>query len=659
MAKISRRQVADNAVVAVAFFLTAWAGQTLCFPPFVASVVCPASGVALAMTIIRGRHVWPGVLAGTFAILAKVLVIDGGAPLAAGLACALFVGVAQAVQAYAGGLFFRWWVNDPCFESPAAAFRYVFVAITSAILGSSGAVLALILFGFIQADVLSEITVWAVGRTAGMLIFTPTIVLFAQRRNRALPNERRMEALLLLTVMAAISVTVFSVPGELANRYPVEYIVFPGLLWALERFSNRESALLVTIVSVIATYGTAHQLGPFAVSADPNISLMLMELYFAVMTISSLVGGAVVAQRNCAQRMVENARQVLEERVAQRTHELRQVNETLEAEINERRLLAKAFEHSVEPTLITDADLRILTVNAAFTSVTGYALAEVRGHCLDLLVAHCTDQGRYEQLMAQLDGKDEAKGEIRCRRHQDKDIAVFPSWVSIAVVRDTGGRITQHIVSLADITEQKALEEHRAYRANHDLLTGLLNRASLEDVLHRTIAYARRSRLRFGMLFVDLDYFKTINDEYGHIIGDKLLKLIAERLLSQVRNEDSVARLGGDEFVIVLPHVQEASDVERVAFAVVDQLAKPFHIDSYELNISSSIGACFFPDDAQTAEELLTRADTAMYQAKTSRNTYRFYSTDPCACTLSLDEAQNNPEELTLARDSRRLVEAA
>ncbi|HET6719498.1 MAG TPA: MASE1 domain-containing protein, partial [Rhodocyclaceae bacterium] len=382
-----RQNLIDNLVVALLFFFTAWAGQTLAFPPFVASVVCPASGVALAATVLRGKHVWPGVLLGTMAILIKVLIVEGGVPLGAGLACALLVGAAQAVQAYLGGVLFQRWVGDPTFAAPGIAFRYAFVAAISAIVGSAGAVAALVGFGFVQAELIPEITVWAVGRTAGMLIFTPAILLCARVKDYDVLKARAGEAVLLFVAILAVTATVFGLSIDTQRHYPLEYVIFPGLLWALVRFGNRELAVLVALVSVIATFATAHRLGPFAIGNNPNESLMLMELYFGVMTISALLGGAVAAQRNRAQHELEVAHHGLEARVEQRTIELRHANAALQAEMAERHLLAKAFEFSSEPALITDGERRIVSVNPAFSALTGFSLADIRGQDLGRLAA--------------------------------------------------------------------------------------------------------------------------------------------------------------------------------------------------------------------------------------------------------------------------------
>jgi len=618
-----RQWTFDNVLVALAFFFTAWAGQTLAFPPFIASVVCPASGVALAATVLRGLHVWPGVLAGTFAILVKVLVVGGGAPLAAGLACAFFVGAAQAVQAVLGGILFRRWVGDPTFGSPGIALRYAGVAAITAVVGSTGAVASLVGFGFVQAELLPEITVWAVGRTAGMLIFTPAILLCARVRDCTLLRERAGEAVLLFATIVLGAQAVFGLSAAEQSHYPLEYLIFPGLLWALVRFGSRELGVLVALVSVIATFATANHMGPFAQTHNPQEALILMELYFGVMTISSLLGGSIATQRNRAQRELEAAHRDLERRVAQRTHELQAANARLQSEIAERQLLAKAFEHSNEPALITDAHFAILSVNPAFTAVTGIAGGDAVGRPLDALEVPRAQHSRLDHVLAQLTERDDGKGQFQCRR---RDGSSFPAWVSLAAVRDPAGRVTQHVLTMTDLTERNAAEQQKAFLAHHDPLTGLRNRAGLKESLERTIAYCRRRRLRFGLLFIDLDHFKPVNDRHGHAVGDSLLKAAAQRLSAGIRGEDTVARLGGDEFIVVLPELRDIEDAKRVAAWVVEELARPFVVDARELCISSSVGISVYPDHALTAEEMLARADSAMYRAKHSgRNAWHVY----------------------------------
>jgi diguanylate cyclase (GGDEF)-like protein len=157
----------------------------------------------------------------------------------------------------------------------------------------------------------------------------------------------------------------------------------------------------------------------------------------------------------------------------------------------------------------------------------------------------------------------------------------------------------------------------------HDALTGLPNRRLLEDRLDQAIARATREKRRVSLLFIDLDKFKPINDQYGHAVGDWLLKQAAERMRECLRISDTAARMGGDEFVVLLPDVEKSDAAVTVAEKIRKELLLPFvRDDGTELKISSSIGVAFFPDNADDASELLRLGDEAMYQAKNSgRNT--------------------------------------
>lgn len=180
-------------------------------------------------------------------------------------------------------------------------------------------------------------------------------------------------------------------------------------------------------------------------------------------------------------------------------------------------------------------------------------------------------------------------------------------------------------------SQQHVLEEGRRldHLAHHDALTGLPNRLLLEARLNHALQQARRGGRQIAVLFLDLDRFKQINDNLGHPVGDKLLQGVAERLTALLRSEDTVARLGGDEFTLVLEHLSHVGVAAAVARKVLKALAEPFDIEGHELSISASIGIALFPDNADTADLLLQRADLAMYKAKESgRNGFAFYSSD-------------------------------
>jgi diguanylate cyclase (GGDEF)-like protein/PAS domain S-box-containing protein len=180
-----------------------------------------------------------------------------------------------------------------------------------------------------------------------------------------------------------------------------------------------------------------------------------------------------------------------------------------------------------------------------------------------------------------------------------------------------------------DITAIRESEQRLHEMTFHDILTGLPNRALFNDRLGKALSEAMRRAKVLGLLVLDLDRFKEINDTHGHGVGDRLLHESAQRLRNVVRDFDTVARLGGDEFAIVLPDVREAADLGGVSRKVLDTLARPFHIDGQELFISASIGIAVFPSDGSTTADLLQFADAALYHAKDrGRAGFRFYSAE-------------------------------
>lgn len=182
------------------------------------------------------------------------------------------------------------------------------------------------------------------------------------------------------------------------------------------------------------------------------------------------------------------------------------------------------------------------------------------------------------------------------------------------------------IVTVLDITQQRMTEDHLSSLAYHDILTHLPNRLLFDERLQLEISHAQRKEQMLAVLYLDLDKFKPVNDTYGHEIGDLLLKDVAIRLRSCLRESDTVSRRGGDEFTIITPNIDTRESCEKVAMAILEQVERPFHIQGLELNIGCSIGISIFPADGNNAHLLVGRADVAMYQAKQiGRGTYHFY----------------------------------
>lgn len=198
---------------------------------------------------------------------------------------------------------------------------------------------------------------------------------------------------------------------------------------------------------------------------------------------------------------------------------------------------------------------------------------------------------------------------------------------SVLPLRDEKGEIIGFRGLSRDVTERKVLEQRLAEMATHDPLTGLPNRILFDDRLNVGLAQAQRNGSRLAVMMLDLDWFKRVNDTYGHGVGDELLKLVAQRLASNLRKSDTVGRFGGDEFVLLLPQIGAIDDATRVAQKLLDSFSEPFAINGYKLSITSSIGIAIYPENGDRADVLLTNADTAMYHAKEDgRARYKLYS---------------------------------
>lgn len=288
------------------------------------------------------------------------------------------------------------------------------------------------------------------------------------------------------------------------------------------------------------------------------------------------------------------------------------------------RLAATAFDNASEGMVITDARNRIVAVNEAFTRITGYTRQDVMGKDPAILSSGRQGEEFYVEMWERLKAYGHWSGEIWNRR---KDGLVFPEWLSLRLVRNEKGEVVNHIAAFTDVTEARLQEERIRHLAQYDFLTDLPNRFLLQDRLERAIAAAKRRSRKIGLLFVDLDRFKNINDSLGHGVGDKLLRLVGARLAAAVRACDTVSRQGGDEFVILVTDMEQAESAAVVARKVIAALDAPFDVDGHELSISPSIGIAIYPDDGEAQDDLLRNADMAMYSAKEAgRRTYRFFT---------------------------------
>lgn len=290
---------------------------------------------------------------------------------------------------------------------------------------------------------------------------------------------------------------------------------------------------------------------------------------------------------------------------------------------SELQLAENVFQCSREGILVTDSQGRVLRVNKAFSEITGYSEAEVLGQTPRLWQSQHHDKEFYRQLWKELIATGKWQGELWNRR---KNGEVYPQWLSISSYQDPQDNLVRYVGIFGDITEKKLSEEHIYRLAHFDVITGLPNRVLFQERLEHALIQAQRVELPAAVIFLDLDGFKLINDSYGHPTGDKLLKIVAERLQGKLRKGDTVARLGGDEFVLLLTDLHAKKDIVPLVHSVLEAISSPYLINAFELHISASVGISFYPDDGGDVDTLVKQADIAMYDAKAKgKNTYCFF----------------------------------
>ncbi len=318
------------------------------------------------------------------------------------------------------------------------------------------------------------------------------------------------------------------------------------------------------------------------------------------------------------EKKIETNSIMLERSIKERISELMTMNQVL-------TLMEEVFEHSLEGIIITDSDAVINKVNPAFTNITGFTEHEVIGKNPRILKSDHHNPHFYKNMWECLMTDGHWTGEI-WNRH--KDGYSFPEWMSIIAIRNSEGETTHYVGVFHDISDMKRQEELIRYQAFHDALTGLPNRFLLKNRMEQSILHSTRDKNRFGVMFVDLDNFKKINDSLGLMIGDLLLKETSERLRQIARNVDTVARHGGDEFIILVESIEDEKPLITLAQRIITAFKEPFKILDNAFHIGVSMGISIFPEDGEEADLLLRNADTAMFRAKEEgKNTFTMYTT--------------------------------
>jgi len=286
------------------------------------------------------------------------------------------------------------------------------------------------------------------------------------------------------------------------------------------------------------------------------------------------------------------------------------------------------IENSHEAILISDANTKIIHANKAFTEITGYQRNEVIGKTSKLLSSGHHDNNYYQKMWNDLNSKGHWLGEIWNKR---KSGEIYPEWLSISAIYDKNNQLSHYVSFFSDITEQNKAKNKIKRQRYYDSLTKLANKKMLFEKIDQTIEANFRKAINnqsfCGLFVMDLDLFKSINNNYGHAFGDKLLVLVAQRLKSLIRDTDIVARTSGDNFALFVKDFPCESEAQSIAEKIAEAFSHPFNIDGVTTNCTLSVGISLFPHDAKSAGSLFNKAEQAMFDAKDNgRNSYSFFT---------------------------------
>jgi len=280
------------------------------------------------------------------------------------------------------------------------------------------------------------------------------------------------------------------------------------------------------------------------------------------------------------------------------------------------QLAAGVFFHAQEGILITSADGTIVDVNESCERITGYSREELLGQNPRILNSGRQDRSFYSTMWQELTSKGHWTGEIWNRRKSGEIYAVLQT---INAVRNAEGVIEHYVALSSDITSSKNHQREIEHVIHYDVLTKLPNRVLLSDRIRQKMSHARRSDETVAVLCIDLDDFKSINDEFGLQAGDQILIQASDRMLMSVRSDDTVARSGGDEFVLLLGNIPSRTACDQKIRRLLEELALPYLLDNGKIaHTSASIGFTLFPEDDADPDTLLRHADQAMFLAKQS-----------------------------------------
>ncbi|HUO26787.1 MAG TPA: EAL domain-containing protein [Candidatus Aquilonibacter sp.] len=513
----------------------------------------------------------------------------------------------------------RWWRTDLVRATLSDVVRYLLAALGGSLVSTIVGVSAVLGDGKIQrSQFLRTAAEWWVSDALAFVVFTPFLIICvapivakwlnpagrgpARSRSARSYGASQVMEVSAQSLLAVIVIWLVFGCKPLIPYQPL-YLLFIPVIWV----SVRRGLWGATFASF--AIGAGMTVAAWLTQA-PRGSLPKLQLATLALGLTALFLGAVVSERRRGEQAVRDSE-------------------------TRYRLL---FERNLAGVFRTTLDGRVLECNPAAAQLFGYDSAE---ELLQVsVVSLYQNAADREAFLGKLKSETHITNhEMKFRRKNGEVV-----WVMLNVTLVGSDAGTEPIVegTLVNITPRKDAEEHVRELAYYDSLTGLPNRTLMLDRFSQALAAAKRRKHKVGLLFLDLDRFKTINDSLGHSVGDLLLQEVAARLKACIREQDTVARLGGDEFLIVLGDVKDVPDIAVAAERCMDAMFGRFDIRGHALSVGCSIGISIFPDHGTDTETLIKHADSAMYTAKEKgRNTFMFFTAEMNREALERLELEN------------------
>ncbi|MDX1915966.1 MAG: EAL domain-containing protein [Methylophilus sp.] len=581
------------ALVSLAYFLTGSLGLRL---PYVGShitLIWLPTGIAVYALMRGGLKFWPSIFLGAFLVNLSI---------GSSILLALSIAIGNTL-----GPVFTYWMLRSRLNTSLNHIKDVLLIVSSAAIGmtisATAGVASLFNAGIVTtAGLMSSWLIWWAGDAVGVLMLLPLLLTLTRKEINQL-WQARVSYLSASLLVLGFEILIFKFSSSAAGQFSLlAFLVLPMVIWISMRFGLAGSALVVISLSIIAVIATASEQGPFY-QANMHQGIISLWAFMSVLTLIAMIINIMQSERLAFEEALQSS------------------ETKLRAVIN----------GALDAIVTINEQGKIVEFNPAAEKMFGYQRGEVLDKSLGETIvppsARAAHYNGHQHFIAT--GEKKIIGQRVELMAMRVDGTEFPIELTLTSLKEQG--IPWVTGFMRDITERKNAEEAINQLAFFEPLTGLPNRRLFLDRLGQAFAHSARENSYSAVLFVDLDNFKSVNDASGHEAGDTLLIEVAKRIKKQLREEDTVSRLGGDEFLILLRDLgsdQEAAllAARQIGEILLHIIAMPYNIVGFEHHTSSSIGICLFSGYEIGQDELLRRADSAMYQAKAKgRNTLCFY----------------------------------